>query len=40
MIESRIISFQLYFKNKELINKNIFITKNLDKIVNFNDPIT
>lgn len=40
IIESRIISFQLYLKKKALITKNMFIIKNICKVVNFNDPIT
>jgi len=39
IFESRIITFQLYIKNRHLIRKNKQIIKNIGKLVNFRDPI-
>ena len=40
IIESRIICFQYYWRNKLIIKKNRCLIKNMDFLVNKNDPIT
>ena len=40
LIELRIINFQLYFRNKIVQKKNKFIIYNINKVINYEDPLT